>query len=693
MSSSPLRTAPRLLISRLKASLALRWAFVVTLVVGLGLGLMVHAVTRALHAKIEAESARLTEIATQKTAERIEIEARLADQRLRAMVMRYEGELGSIARQGRTVNLLRERNEARTARHIGRELGRAGFDGGLLVNSALVVVGSDRDDLPLAVAENALRNLDFIEALQNLMTANNPVAPTRYRLLGMMDIGMALLFQSPIQGKYGLFAASPVFDEFGDVAGLLIGYRLLNANEPALTEFSAIVRASVLLVHDGAVLSRAGNIPENLILADGDPAQLGRLAELSLVYRCVPSLPRTRLCVLRDEEDVSRFRDELQTLSGAETSRMQFRLGIFASGLAILIGWLIILLTRRLTGPLTDIAGEVGRVAEGNWTSAVQHVDRADEVGRIARAIEAMQIALIERDRMRQEMVRIDAINQRRLAMGEAIGRFEAGMDDVMGKMSDAAAALSRASEAIGHAARSAEQQADRIQRNSVATATEASLVTGATIQLTRGMAEIGERLKSTRAIVSAGGETMREAEDDVIGITRLAHEAEDAIGAVQSLVADLANKALVASLNAAEAGEVGRGFRPAATALSVLAADTASATARIAHAITALTQIADGAASRLDGMRETFGQAARETDTIAVVMAEQDATRRAISEGLASASGAMAGLNEAVLELRQSLSGAESATSDVVKTARRIVVDAQAIDVSLRSFVREVAA
>lgn len=694
MSSLPNVTPFRRIMAALRTSLALRWALVVTLVAGLGLVLMVHAVSSLLLAKIEAESTRLTEIATQKTAERIEVEARLGDQRLRALVVRYENELASIARQGRTASLLRERDEAQTARHIGPELRRAGFDGGLLVNSAMVIVGGDRTNLPLAASEQALRNLDFAEALQNLFVSNDRRSPTRYRFAGPLDISMAMLFQAPLQGRYGLFLASPVFDEFGDVAGLLLAYRLVNASEPTLTEFSTIIRAGVTLVHGEQMLVRAGaGLPDDLILPVQDGTILGRLPQLSLVFRCLPSLPQTSLCILRDESDVLRFRDELQALSVAETSRMQVRLGLFALGLAVLIGWLIIMLTRRLTGPLTDIAGEVGRIADGNWTAAVQHVGRPDEVGRIARAIEAMQFALIERDRMRQEMIRIDAINQRRLAMGDAVSRFESGMDDVMGKMSDAATALARASDAIRQAARSAEAQADRIQETSVATANEASLVTGATIQLTRGMAEIDQRLKSARAIVDAGEESAREAGHQVTDITRLAREAEDAISAVQGLVADLSSKALAASLDAAASGDGGQGYRPAAGALSKLAGETTSAASRISDAIVELAKVANGTAERLDGMCETFGQAARETDTIALVMAEQDAARRSISDGLASASSAMTGLNEAVSELRRSLVGAETATADVVKTARRIIADAQAIDQGLRSFVREIAA
>ncbi len=404
------------------------------------------------------------------------------------------------------------------------------------------------------------------------------------------------------------------------------------------------------------------------------------------------ALPQTRLCVLRDEDEVVRFRNELQVMSRSESNRMQTRLALFASGLAILIGWLILLLTRRLTGPMTDIAGEVARVAEGEWTRAVRHADREDEVGRIARAIEAMQIALIERDRMRQEMIRIDAINQRRLAMGEAIGRFESGIGDVMAKMGEAAEALANASDVVGRAARSAEKQADRIQQTTIATAQEATLVTGATLQLTRGIAEIESRLKSTRAAVETGEETTRAVEHDVLGLTRLAGEAEDALEVIQNLVADLAQGALSASLNAAQATGAG-GFSGASGALARFTQQTAGAAERLGAAVAQVAAVAEVQARRIGDLGESFGRASRDTAEIAVVMAEQDAARRAISEGLASASGAMSGLNEAVNELRESLDGAERATQEVLRAARTMIADAQAIDSGLRSFVREVAA
>jgi methyl-accepting chemotaxis protein len=669
----------------LAASLALRWALIVTLVAATGLALMVHAVGSALRAKIAAEGDRLTEIAEQKVADRLEIEARLADYRLRGLVLRHEAALQELASQPSLLRLLRERDERRIAERLHADMPRLGFTGAMLLDQNLIPVGADQADLPLAMAEKAVQTLDFVEALQNMLATHDRRTPIRFRALGPMGLGMELLFRMPIQDGYGLISAVSVHDEFGDPAGLVIAYRLLQPAEATLTDFAETSRAGLVLARGETVIIRAGDVPADIVPPpEGTTRYLG-----GHVYRCVASLPQTRLCMLRDENEVVHFRNELQVMSQSETSRMQTRLALFASGLAILIGWLILLLTRRLTGPLTDITGEVSRVAAGEWTKAVPHAERPDEVGRIARAIEAMQIALIERDRMRQEMIRIDAINQRRLAMGEAIGRFENGIGDVMAKMGEAAEALARASDAIGKAARSAEHQADRIQRTTIATAQEATLASGATLQLTRGIAEIETRLKSTRAAVESGEETTRAAGDDAIGLSRLAIEAEQALGHIQSLVANLAQGALSASLGAAQAGS----FSGAAEGLIRFTAETAQAAERLGAAVSQVAIVAELQARRIGDLGETFERASRDTAEIAVVMAEQDAARRSISERLASGSTAMTGLNEAVEELRVSLHGAEEATEEVLRAARMMITDAQTIDNGLRSFVREVAA
>jgi methyl-accepting chemotaxis protein len=680
------------LFAGIRGSLALRWVLLVTLVAGLGLALIVRAVSVAQENKIEAETRRLTEIAEQKMAERINIEIRLAERALRQLIQRYDQEAQSIARQSEILRLIGERDEQRTAERLGQALRRVGFDGGMLLDMGLAVLGGDRPELRIAPAEATLRQLDLFEALQGLVLSNDRETPSRLRRVGPVDPGMAKLFQLPIQGRYGFLIAAPAFDSFGDVAGVLLAYRLLGRQEITLDDFSRTIRGGVAMFSGESLISAAGNVPD-IVPKTGDSASLQHLPAGDLVYRCAPGLPLTELCIFRSDNDVHQFREELRAVSGAELSRMESQLALLATAIALAIGVVILILTRRLTGPLTDLSRAVSQVAHGDFTIAIPHAGRADEIGQIGSALTRMQIALLERDRMRQEMARIDAINQRRLQMGDAFGRFENGIASVMQKISAAGYALTRAGQAMDEAARSTASHAERIHAKTIATATEASTLTGATLVLSQGLDEIEQRLRAARSMVDLGEESARMTGQDVQSIQELAREAEAALAAIRQQSGDLTRAALRASIRAMDQGESGREFLAAQNHLARLTEDATEAAGRIADAITKVTDVADNAAARLQSMTSHLGQAARETSEMFVVMAEQDAARRSLGDGLAGASQAMADLNEAVEDLRESLGLAQRATDDVISTARRIFSDAQEIDQSLRSFLREVVA
>jgi chromosome segregation ATPase len=302
-----------------------------------------------------------------------------------------------------------------------------------------------------------------------------------------------------------------------------------------------------------------------------------------------------------------------------------------------------------------------------------------------------MQIALLERDRMRQEMARIDAINQRRLQMGDAFGRFENSIASVMQKISAAGYALTRAGKAMDEAACSTANHAERIHAKTLATATEASTLTGATLVLSRGLDEIESRLRTARSMVDLGEESARVTGQDVQSIQMLAREAEVALAAIRQQSDDLSRAALRASIRAVDQGESGQGFLSAQTHVARLTDDATEAAGRVAAAINRVNDVADKAAARLQAMSAHLHEAARETSEMFVVMAEQDAARRSLGDGLAGASQAMADLNQAVVDLRESLGHAQRATDEVIMTARNIFSDAKEIDLSLRSFLSEV--
>ena len=691
-----------------RTSLAARWIALVTLTAASGILAMLIFMQNDMSRRLEKEGDAMLVLAEQKTAERVEGEIMLVEQRLRDMMVRLEDHLASIATLPGSVQAIRSHNEARIVEQIGKRLRRAGLTGAIIIDHKLTVIATDHPGADLTSVNAAFRLHDLKDTFRELLESNDRTRPSAYRYVGMFDHAHGAMLAAPVPEKYGTLIAWPVFDDFGEPIALIAGYYTFGRNLAVLNDFAATTRTGIALMAGRTILSVAGGLHPDIAF-DG-PSEMGLLREntMGLAGRCMPSSLRLSICVFHREDEITGFRDQLAAIGIADARESERILWLFSLLVLAGIMLLMVVLARRLTRPLSEITAAVERVAKGEWRVDVDHAERQDEIGMIARAVASMQVSLIERDRMRQEMIRIDAINQRRLVLDTAVSRFENGMSVVIRNITGTVDALSDSSDMLDCAAREADRQAEHIRVTSSQTASSTNAVSGATMELAHGIREIGQRVKTTHSVVHQSEDHLRIAEqkfDEMSGLTR---ETEDALQMVQTLIADLGHLGLRATLDAArtarpenngpenngpeQEGHIS-GFASVALAIQELAVKTASASSMIASRLARLGVVADGAAESLDDVRSVLGGAIRETTEMSVVVAEQNAATQAIAEGLSSAAGALGGLTDAVDQLRASMSGAHDVTSDFVLTARRIIEDAKAIDASVRSFVEEVAA
>jgi methyl-accepting chemotaxis protein len=263
----------------------------------------------------------------------------------------------------------------------------------------------------------------------------------------------------------------------------------------------------------------------------------------------------------------------------------------------------------------------------------------------------------------------------------------------VMKDISDTVRALSETNAVIDAAARQADTQVEKIRNASMATATRATVVSRTTLEMSHTIREIARRVRNTSSVVLQSETRARAVEEKLGEFTSVAQGAEDAIGVLQGLTADLAQIGLRASLDAAAAGEAGGEFSPFAASIDALAARAVEATDLITQALGRLGDVADGAYGAIGEVTSELGEALRETEEISVAIEEQDAATKEIADGLTNSANALLSLADAVDQLRQNMTHAQTASADFVQTARRIADDAKTIDDGIRSFVREVVA
>ena len=674
-------------------SMALRWVVYVTAAAGFGIAVLLTVAYTEMEYQVDAQGATVKDLARQRTAEQIDAEIELVEYRLSTLFQGLERNLLGVSALRSSQSAVKHFNDVTITTEIGQRLVKAGFSGAIILDQNLNAIGADRTGAELVSANEALKMHDLYPTLRQFLDASNPTRPKAYRYIGRFDASHAAILLAPLQDEYGALFASTIFDDFGEPIALVIAYRIFQRHEPSLIEFAGITKSKIALMLDERPISVAGADIDHLVFEPATPDGLMSVPELRASARCRPSFRALSICVMHADTEIERLSAQIMSIGREQFARTQKTLTSIGSLSVVLIMLLLIMLVRRLTRPLSEITQAVDQVARGEWRVEVRHINRRDEIGKIARAVSAMQVSLAERDRMRQEMVRIDAINQRRLVLDTAVACFEDGMAVVMKNISDTVHVLAESNEMLDLAARQADLQAEKIRNTSVVTASRTTMASKTTAELSRTIRAIGERVRNAGSSVHQSEAHARVAESKLGEVTSVAREVEDAIGALQGLVADLGHLSLKASMEAVASGEAGRVFSPLAQSVNALSLKATDATDVIIRELARLGEIADDAHEEIGEVKDVLGNALRETREISVAVEEQDAATREIAEGLTNSASALLGLAEAVDHLRASMASAHEASTEFVLTARRIAEDAKSIDGSIRTFVRDVVA
>ena len=246
-----------------------------------------------------------------------------------------------------------------------------------------------------------------------------------------------------------------------------------------------------------------------------------------------------------------------------QRANQSFRIFLWVGIVVVVIGAVLALLMERvIAGPLRELSSAADRVAAGDLTVNAPPDDRGDEVGALSRAFRAM----IENLR-----AQIRGLSEGANVLGSAASEIVAATTQLAASASESAAAVSETTttvEEVRQTAQVASQKAKYVS-DSAQKAAQSSQ---------------GGR-KSTEDVGAGMGRIRQQMEAIAASMVRLSEQSQ-AIGQIMASVEDLAAQsnllAVNAAIEAAKAGEHGKGFGVVAQEVKSLAEQSRQATNQV---------------------------------------------------------------------------------------------------------------
>ncbi|MBN9006012.1 MAG: HAMP domain-containing protein [Rhizobiales bacterium] len=376
-----------------------------------------------------------------------------------------------------------------------------------------------------------------------------------------------------------------------------------------------------------------------------------------------------------------------------ETERLLLMLAVGGFVIGGLFAWL---LGRGISRPMTAMCAAMRKLAGGDFDVVLPGLGRNDELGDMAAAVEEFKVQAVakaERDAASHEAQNKAAAEARRAELIRFADQFEAAVGSIVSNVSSSAVQLEAAAGTLTRTAETTQSLSGQAAGASEEACSSMQSVAAATEELSASVDEIGRQARDSNRIADGAVQQAQQTDARIGKLSRAAQEIGDVVKLITAIAEQTNLLALNATIEAARAGEAGRGFAVVASEVKSLASQTAKATDEISSHITGMQGATQESVAAIKEIGSTIGQISNIAATIATAVQQQsDATQeiarsvQGVAQGTQSTADNITQVNRGAIETG-------SASEEVLNSAQTLSAESTRLRQELDRFMANIRA
>jgi methyl-accepting chemotaxis protein len=382
--------------------------------------------------------------------------------------------------------------------------------------------------------------------------------------------------------------------------------------------------------------------------------------------------------------------------SNANISETERLVIVLALGGFLLGGALAAILGKGISRPMVTMCKAMRELANGNFDVVLPGLGRRDEVGEMAGAVEEFKmqaIAKAERDAAEHDAQNKASAAARRAELIRFADDFESAVGTIVANVSASAVQLEAAAGTLTRTAETTQSLSSQAAGASEQASSNMQSVASATEELSASVDEIGRQVQESNRIAEAAVQQAEQTDGRIGKLSRAAQEIGDVVKLITAIAEQTNLLALNATIEAARAGEAGRGFAVVASEVKSLASQTAKATDEISSHIAGMQGATQESVAAIKEIGGTIAQISSIASTIASAVEEQGSATQEIARSVQTVAQGTHKAAANILEVNRGAAETGSASGDVLESARTLSSESTRLREELDRFMANIRA